>query len=353
MSHMTEPDQFAWLSAPGLAALSVVHLRGPRALAFLKARGLTKALETRPRHVWLKSKSGEALDEVMMAREYGGFRLTCHGGEAVRGAIEEELRGEGFTPVDPHELPVFGATSRYRRELLRVLPVAQSDQAVRFVLWALQKGETLLSRALDAPVGLLDLVNRSESMRYLFEPFRVHLWGPANAGKSSLLNALCGKKLAEVGAEPGLTRDMIEGRFEHEGFTLCVYDTPGEISGGSELELLAFAQARAQFDAHGDMVLYLVPPGHEPPRIAGAAYVYSRADEAPPRDLPANGLPCAVSVLEVGSLMRLKHELVALQKPGVSPELNDAFALSPDLRADLAAFARGELDAATLRSKWL
>ena len=349
-------NHFTWLSAPGLAALSVLHLRGEGAFSFLLSRGWRES--EKPRHVLLKNARGEALDEVMVAREDGGFTVTCHGGPAVRAAFEVELRESGFAELDPVELPLFGAATRYKREMLRLLTQAQSDQGVRYCLWALERGESALSAWLGkgdifvAPTR--DLLLASEYTRFFFEPFCVHLWGPVNAGKSSLLNALCGEHLAAVGEEPGLTRDVIEGRFEHKGFTLRVFDTPGELAAGSELERRAFAEARQQ---RGDCVLYLVPPGGTLPADPSLHVVHSRSDEL--ATSPGSGgarpavFPLTVSVRQPESIERLKTALVILQLPGVAPQSDDAFALSAELRKDLWALVEGANTRDEILRKWL
>ena len=345
-------NYFTWLSAPGLAALSVLHLRGASAAVFLRTRGWRDS--EKPRHVWLKTVRGEALDEVMVAREDGGFTVTCHGGPAVRAAFEVELREAGFAALDANELPLFGAKTRYMREMLRLLSLAQSDKGVEYCLWALEHGEAALARALDKPAELAELARRSEPMRYFFDPLRVHLWGPVNAGKSSLLNALCGEHLAAVGQEPGLTRDVIEGRFEHQGYTIRVFDTPGEMTGGNELERRAFQEAREQ---RGDCVIYLVPPGGALPADPSLHVVHSRSDELA-TGVASGGpgpavFPLAVSVRQPESIQRLKTALVILQLPGVAPQSDDAFALSAELRKDLWALVEGANTRDEILRKWL
>lgn len=55
----------------------------------------------------------------------------------------------------------------------------------------------------------------------------VALLGPPNAGKSSLLNALLGQKLAIVSAKPQTTRSRILGILPREGAQILFLDTPG------------------------------------------------------------------------------------------------------------------------------
>jgi GTP-binding protein Era len=55
----------------------------------------------------------------------------------------------------------------------------------------------------------------------------VGLVGPPNAGKSSLLNAVLGERLAIVTAKPQTTRSRILGILPRPGAQLLFYDTPG------------------------------------------------------------------------------------------------------------------------------
>jgi GTP-binding protein Era len=55
----------------------------------------------------------------------------------------------------------------------------------------------------------------------------VALLGPPNAGKSSLLNAVLGQRLAIVSAKPQTTRSRILGILPREGAQLLFLDTPG------------------------------------------------------------------------------------------------------------------------------
>jgi tRNA modification GTPase len=130
----------------------------------------------------------------------------------------------------------------------------------------------------------------------------VQLWGPVNAGKSSLLNALCGDTLAAEGPEPGLTRDVIEGRMEHQGFVLRLFDAPGTGHDESPLNVAA-AQLAEQWRREADLTLELVPPGSATLGV-GQLVVYSRADEDPTARKPG------VSVRNPASLVALKQTLL-------------------------------------------
>ncbi len=56
---------------------------------------------------------------------------------------------------------------------------------------------------------------------------KIAIVGQPNAGKSTLMNALLGYNRSIVGAEPGLTRDSVHARWEHNGRLYELVDTAG------------------------------------------------------------------------------------------------------------------------------
>ncbi|MDQ6762862.1 MAG: GTPase Era, partial [Bacteroidota bacterium] len=57
----------------------------------------------------------------------------------------------------------------------------------------------------------------------------VNIFGKPNAGKSTLLNALMGEKLAIVSPKVQTTRHRIKGILTHENYQIIFSDTPGII----------------------------------------------------------------------------------------------------------------------------
>jgi hypothetical protein len=334
-SNPSAAPVFAWLSAPGVAALSLLFISAPDTQVF---HGDLAKVTNLPRRVWLRDSLGNPVDEVMACRERGGILLTCHGGPAVRRALEAELTRAGFQAAAPTP---FGHT-HFETATLGLLPDAQGDGAVGLLLEAAGRGPAL-AELLDSPERIAPLLAESAGARYLLEPPRVQLWGPVNAGKSSLLNALCGRTLAAVGQEPGLTRDVIEGRLEHQGFTIRLFDAPGVWAGGTALDAAAQQLAHA-WRQQADLTVELSPtPGAPRPWL-----LHSRADEQPAGAVPR------VSVHEPATLRELKDRLIEhffgpLRR--LPPERR--LALHPGLRADLAELAHGRQTADGLRAKWL
>lgn len=73
---------------------------------------------------------------------------------------------------------------------------------------------------------------------------RVALVGTVNAGKSSLFNALLGRRRALVHEEPGTTRDVLEMRTELGGLPVTLLDTAGERVTADPVEAAGLALAK-------------------------------------------------------------------------------------------------------------
>jgi GTP-binding protein Era len=95
--------------------------------------------------------------------------------------------------------------------------------------------------------------------------------GRPSAGKSTLVNALCGHKVAIVSAVPQTTRNAIRGIVNRSEGQLVFVDTPGRHESDKKLnKRLLEVSGRAAQEA--DLVLYLLdasrPPGNEEAAIA-------------------------------------------------------------------------------------
>lgn len=87
---------------------------------------------------------------------------------------------------------------------------------------------------------------------------KVALVGRPNVGKSTLFNRLCGKKLAIVDDQPGVTRDWREGSASIADLEFTIIDTAGlEIMSKDDLEARIFAQTE-QGISFADVVFFMI-----------------------------------------------------------------------------------------------
>src|ERR1051325_4218959 len=103
-------------------------------------------------------------------------------------------------------------------------------------------------------------------MTEAFKSGFVSIVGRPNAGKSTLLNALVGQKVAIVAKQPQTTRTAIQGVVTAPGAQIVFVDTPGIHKADSPLNKRLMGAVRAALEER-DLLLYLVDSSHP----AGAA----------------------------------------------------------------------------------
>ncbi len=113
------------------------------------------------------------------------------------------------------------------------------------------------------------------SAERLRDGIRVVLAGPANAGKSSLFNALLDTEAAIVTSIPGTTRDVIERPVAVDGTPFVLVDTAGlRADGADAVEAIGVGRAQTEM-ARADLVLWLGDEGAGP---QGALEVAAKSD---------------------------------------------------------------------------
>jgi tRNA U34 5-carboxymethylaminomethyl modifying GTPase MnmE/TrmE len=235
-------EGWRWLTPPAPAAIALVRVPTHAALSDRPLPDVGRA-----RFAHLCAVDGAIIDEVVITRlSNDTLEIACHGGPGICAAVEQTLRGHGLFPASG------GASDDRWSRLAR----AAHPAAVR---WLLAYD--------DAPPFPVDLLSRVPV---------VLITGPANAGKSTLLNAWCGHQRALVSDLAGTTRDLIAAQTLVHGWRLRLLDSAGLRAGGDDLEragqaLVAVARRSA------DVVLYLRPPGDHGGE-AGDLIVQGKAD---------------------------------------------------------------------------
>lgn len=264
----------ALCTPPGKGALAVIRLSGPGAghIAQTVAPFLPEKLTARQVYVGEIKEGDKAIDQVVLTyfpkgNSFTGeetVEISCHGGDLIYREILKLLVSAGARPAERGEfsLRAFmnGKLDLVQAEGLRQLIESQNKQAKQTALYQLQgrfskELRLLETKWLDAlshleaeidfsleglgtfsgseiKEALKDLAVRMEGILSRYRPFEslqkgfvVGLFGPSNAGKSTLFNRLIGEDKSIVTASGGTTRDVVEGFFSEEGIVLK--DTAG------------------------------------------------------------------------------------------------------------------------------
>jgi tRNA modification GTPase len=200
--------------------------------------------------------------------------------------------------------------------------------------------------ALAADLAAFGASSRPEARRMLA---RVVLRGPANAGKSSLFNALLRSDVAIAAPERGTTRDVLCAEWRHGDVRALLVDTAGDDVSGSPVDDLARdARERALLEA--DLVLEVrdLSRGGWPAPEPGTLRVGTMSD-LPGRGAPIAGVAPVSNVTGAGLdalADRIATELAASSARRAAPFLVTARQASHLLRAR-AAIERGAAISAT------
>jgi tRNA modification GTPase len=112
------------------------------------------------------------------------------------------------------------------------------------------------------------LLATADQGRILREGLRVVIYGPTNAGKSSLLNRLLGFERAIVNEKPGTTRDVIEEMINLRGIPIRLLDTAGLREPADEIEREGVARTSKSMAGADLLLLVLDRSVPKPPNFS-------------------------------------------------------------------------------------
>jgi tRNA modification GTPase len=385
---MTDRDTiFALSSGRPPAAISVIRISGARAQA---AAGALAGSLPNPRAAAVRELrhpvSGELLDEALVVRFDGPasstgedvVELQCHGGRAVVDALLKAL-GEidGLRLAEPGEFTrrafANGRIDLTEAEGLADLIEAETESQRKAALALAEGGlrkqigqwqERLLGlsaqaeRAIDYddddllldPGLLRDCSGLAEELRqWLHRPrieplkdgVKVVVAGPANAGKSSLINAIAGEDRAIVTDVPGTTRDHIEVPLSLNGMPIRLTDTAGLRDTCDKVESIGVRRAERLVEA-ADVLVWLGEPGTAP-RHERSIMVHARCDLPERGDVPDASL--AVSSVTREGLDQLLARVEELARTLLPAE--DTIALNRRQAAHIAEAAEAVASASS------
>lgn len=405
---------------PGQGGIGIIRISGDRALTVLRRVFQPKQPLARfqPRTLYLGSvlnKQSEILDQALAVympapHSYTGedvAELQCHGGYVVCREILAAVLAAGAELAEPGEFTsrafINGKMTLDQAESVIDIIEAKSAEALkvsaRQLSGSLQQklaatadslldilaqlelaidypdeiGEETLplqinSQLSAAAAAVAKLLAQAQSGRLYREGALTAIIGPANAGKSTLLNALLETERAIVTPIAGTTRDTVEETYILDGLPLRLVDTAG-IRETADLVEQAGIQRSRRILADADLILLLLDAADysgslEPlwrellaencrrPMLV----LLNKCDTAPAAAISAMGseiaaVAPAVRLLTISAkagdgLAQLKGEIRSLLLHGECPEqlsglINDRQRQALETAADALADAQG------------
>ncbi|MBR3750371.1 MAG: tRNA uridine-5-carboxymethylaminomethyl(34) synthesis GTPase MnmE [Clostridia bacterium] len=307
-------DIIAAIATPrGKGGVAIVRISGEGSLEL--AKGLFSPWEEpKPRYMYYGSLlcDGKGIDKGLavyfeQGRSFTGeqtVELHCHGGERVSALVLEAAIKAGARPAEAGEFTkrafLNGMIDLSGAEAVGDMIDAQSRAAVLLagqslsgglgdMIRSFQSDITDILASIEASIDypdevseqytrasiintlkqmelrLSELIDSYQYGRVRKEGITVCIMGRPNAGKSSLLNRLCGRESAIVTDIEGTTRDLLHETVEINGVAVHLYDTAGLRQSGDMIEQMGIERARKQAQS-ADIVLYLID-GSNPPSV--------------------------------------------------------------------------------------
>ena len=289
---------------PGKGGVGIVRISGPEADRIGKE--ISKK-ETEPRVATLVSfydSHNRTIDQGLLIRFIGPHSFTGedlvelqgHGGPIVMDLLLKTAIQLGARQAGPGEFSQ-RAFLNERIDLVQAEAIADlinssSEQAalgsirslqgdfsqkINFILKELIQVRVLTEAAADFPeddieaeidhdekrilIRLLreldELLNGAKEGEAFSKGVNLVLLGKPNAGKSSLMNALCRKDVSIVTDIPGTTRDVVREDALIEGITFRILDTAGIRKAENKIEMEGVKRARLEAE-RADIILNLV-----------------------------------------------------------------------------------------------
>jgi len=327
---------FAPSTVYGKSGVAVIRISGDDALRAVEKLTSLNIEKLEPRYAYfcvLHDISGtEILDHALVLyfkapHSFTGediVEIQCHGSKAVLKSVLENLAEiDGFRLAEPGE---FSKRAFYHQkmdlteaeglaDLIDAETSAQQKQALRqmsgnlkklYGAWRerLLKVYAYLEAYIDFPEEHIDEsvvsecegtakeligeiqqhLNASQNGEHLREGFRVALIGPANAGKSSLMNAIVQREAVIVSDIAGTTRDAVDVYLDMAGYPVILTDTAGLRTADNEIEKRGI-EITHQKAEDADLIIGLFDASTDDKKVLGdfnhdkTIYVANKADK--------------------------------------------------------------------------
>ena len=300
---------YALSSGPGISGLAVIRVSGTETKRIIE--NLTNSPPPKPRYATLKKfikiNTNELIDEGILLwfpgpQSYTGEDMAefhVHGSRAVIEAIHAAISKIGdcrlaepgeFTKIAFQNGKINLLKAESISDLISAETEMQRQQAIKIMSGkSSEKFNDLRNRLLkilsnveakidfpeeDLPDEIIKNIKieskkiKEEIQKILSdnkvgelirEGFKIAIVGPANAGKSSLLNFLSNRDVAIVSEIAGTTRDVIEVHLNLDGYPVTISDTAGIRDSKDEIERKGVKLALKKAE-NSDLNIILIEP---------------------------------------------------------------------------------------------
>ena len=234
----------ALLTPPGVSAIATVQIAGPQSLNILQRIFRPHKTEdavsyaTEKLHYGALYENEEILDAVIVATDPVKqiVEIHCHGGPRLVQRLLLLLQNQDVKITPARQL---SPAESIADEVARTLPLAKTSLAVLAIaaqhpggltkllqteIYSLQNENETLGRVRERFTKLLPTFQIAQR---LLHPPIVVLVGAVNVGKSTLANALTGRRQSITADLPGTTRDWTAQLVNINGLPVNLIDTPG------------------------------------------------------------------------------------------------------------------------------
>jgi tRNA modification GTPase len=207
---------------------------------------------------WIRGGARLARPGEFTLRAFLAGRLDLIQAEAVLGLIQAESPAQLSWALDLRTGGLSRPITTARNRLLDLLADLEAgldfaDEDLTFV-----SPEQLTRQLEEVRAQLDDLLDQMSRRSLDSDVPRIVLVGPANAGKSSLLNALAGEARALISPRAGTTRDYVSAILSLDNHRFELIDTAGLVEDPDALGLAA-ARQRDQIARSADLIVMCVP----------------------------------------------------------------------------------------------
>ncbi|MDA1008779.1 MAG: 50S ribosome-binding GTPase [Planctomycetota bacterium] len=264
-----ESDPFVWSCDSGLGTGAIALITIVATPSTLDRVCTALSNRPSPRIGSIAHRSFLDIDDGLFMRASSNMMLMApHGGIAVRHKFVAALTALGGTQSEMAASEVElrsrwpEANEMVEACMLETLSHCQGRIAVEQLL-----KQPALWRSAKASDGL---DHHDQSLRWLVSMPTVVITGPANAGKSTLINALAGRAVSLVSNIPGTTRDHVGTIVDLAGIHAAVVDLPGERGDADAIETQASRIAEEVIE-RAALIVAVHAPGQQPCRHRACA----------------------------------------------------------------------------------